>query len=176
MRHAAWEYELSHLVKAFYFVDAIWISTFIVPKNKTGTILELNGTEQNLKIAAYVYDFIATSLNREWRRYKKDQHVSGYRKNDFMIGVLNGFRQKLSHGSDTCTKKMGNQSTMALVPKQNQCLKDYMAYRHPRTRTSRLKPRYMDANVIEDGKKIGRTLVIAQGIENHTQHRNQLLD
>jgi len=63
LRHFREEYALSRLLTDFYFVHGIWMPAYVMDKGKMGSVLEISGTIQNIKIAHYVYDFVRQSIN-----------------------------------------------------------------------------------------------------------------
>ena len=63
-----------------------------------GRVLEISGTEKNVQIASYVYNFVNRFIESQWREYNKKKGLNRYRRTDFALGVLEGFEQKLNNG------------------------------------------------------------------------------
>ncbi len=72
-------------------------------KGKMGRVLEISGVVQNLKIAEYVHDFIGQFIDAQWRKYNQGKRLNRYRKTDFAVGIIEGFRDKLE--SNVVSKK-----------------------------------------------------------------------
>jgi hypothetical protein len=69
LRHPREDYHLANLLQDFYFVRGIWVPAYVIEKQKMGRVLEISGTAQNLKIADYVYGFIARFIDAQWQKY-----------------------------------------------------------------------------------------------------------
>jgi hypothetical protein len=166
LRHPAEEYALANLLQEFYFVQGIWVPAFVLERNRMGRVLEISGTFSNLQAAGYVYDFVSRFIRAEWRAYNAGKNLGRRRRTDFALGVIEGFRSKLKSGNGA------NPMPAALLRLENPRLESYMAYRYPRTvRISGGRVR-RDRQVIEDGKRAGRKLVIAKGVESAAKSRS----
>ena len=128
LRHSREDYRLAHLLQDFYFVHGIWVSAYVVEKEKMGRVLEISGTLQNLKIASYVHDFVCRFIRTQWIEYNKGKRLNSYRKSDFAVGVIQGFRSKLEQSQ----KQMESRNEFALVKMEDPLLAGYVAYRYPR--------------------------------------------
>jgi hypothetical protein len=161
LRHFAEDYSLAHLLIDFYFVRGLWISAYVIEKEKMGKVLEISGTARNIQIAVYVFDFISRFVDAEWNRYNTDNQLNRYRKTDFATGILSGFRTKLEDesivGHDVCRDR-------SLVKSRDSQLTQYFSQRYPRIKTFSRKGGLSHPDVISDGVEIGKKLVIRQGI------------
>ena len=161
LRHFRETYALSALIREYYFVEGIWIPSYVPEKGKMGRVLEISGTAQNVQMAAYVHDFVRHYIDGQWKSYNRDKGLTRYRKTDFAIGIIEGFRSKLA--AEIRSEQRTPESS-ALVKMEDPQLIRYMAHRYPRTTTLRRNPLRTDADVLEDGIQIGKKLVISQGI------------
>ncbi len=164
LRHFREVYVLANLIQDFYFVEGIWIPAFVKEKGRMGRVLEISGTAQNIRMASYVYDFVRHFIDRQWRTYKKEKRekkLNRYRKTDFAIGILDGFRAKLEAEAE---KKAAVRENRALVRVEDPQLAEYMDYRYPHTTSVRRRALRQDPSVLADGVEIGKRLVIAEGI------------
>ena len=161
LRHFGEDYSLAHLLMDYYFVKGIWVNAYVVEKGKMGTVLEISGTARNLQIATYVFDFIGRFIDAEWDRYNTDGKMNRYRKTDFAIGILSGFKMKLEQES-SADKTVS--SALSLVPITDFKLKQYFVARYPRIATLQRKGRPYHPDVVSDGTEIGKTLVLRKGI------------
>lgn len=163
LRHPREAYHLSRLLQEYYFVEGIWVPAYVLEKEKMGRALEITGTVQNVEIAGYVFDFVSRFIDRTWGDYNRGKHLNRYRKTDYAVGVIEGFRSKLRAANRPEEK---DAETRALVRIQDPLLEAYMAYKYPRTVTGRRRISSEDASVVADGVKQGKKLVIARGIRS----------
>jgi hypothetical protein len=161
LRHFREDYHLSCLLQDSYFVCGIWVPAYVMEKRKMGSVLEISGTLQNVIMARYVYDFVKNFIDSRWYEYNKDKGLSRYRKTDFAVGILEGFRSKLKLQTE---KKKKVKSSLSLTKIQDPLLQKHMNYKYPRTATVRGKALRNDKHVLKDGINIGKGLVIFRGI------------
>lgn len=161
LRRRREEYHLAHLVQDFYFVEGIWVSAFVVEKGKMGRVLEISGTSRNVRLADYVHDFVGRFIEARWSKYNRDKKLNRSRKTDFAVGIIEGFRTKLESSAEG---KKFTQHELALVAARDPKLGEYFRYRYPRTTTFRRNVSSQDDNVLNDGIRVGKKLVIARGI------------
>jgi len=171
LRHFREEYHLANLLQQYYFVQGLWVSAYVLGKSKMGRVFEINGTPENVKIAAYVYDFVRNTIENHWRRYNSHGRFNRYRKSDFAVGLVEGFSNKLSklQSSPSISK-----NTTALVSLQDPLLDAYVSHRYPRTKSFQRTTSKQDNRIHHYGYKLGKDLVINKGIEEKVKS-NKLL-
>lgn len=84
------------ILTEFFFVEAIWVSTYAARQDKDLRHLEILGTQTNLELAHYVHDFLHRESEALWRQAQiklTDRGRSAQR--EYRAGVLLGFRDKL---------------------------------------------------------------------------------
>ena len=172
LRHPREEYFIANLLQDFYFVQGIWISVYVVEKNKMGRVLEISGTAQNIRIASYVYDFMKQYIDSKWIKYNKDLSLNRYRKSDFAVGIVEGFRTKLE--SQQRTKKTVDGSPYP-VRIEDPLLTKYFSHRYPYVHRFRKNTSGDYETIFNDGKKIGKKMVIYKGIHDKVINRIRLL-
>lgn len=173
LRHFRDAYHLAGLLLDYYFVEGIWVSAYVLEKGKMGRVLEISGTAHNVEIAGYVYDFVTQYCRRQWQAYNKGKGLNHYRKIDFNVGIIEGFRGKLeSQYQNGETKK----ETLALVKAKDPQLKAYTAYRYPNTVSFRRGASSQDDGVIRDGMRIGKKMIISKAITNKDGFNNRFLE
>ena len=172
LRHFREKYALARLLTDFYFVYGIWVPAYVMGKGRMGSVLEISGTVQNIKIAHYVYDFVRLFINSRWHEYNEDKRFNRYRKTDFAMGVIQGFRSKLKSQSE---RKSTAGDKGALIEIEDPLLKKYAAYKYPRTFSVKGKALRHDSNVLKDGISVGKKLVISRGITEKTSNGRLLI-
>ena len=183
LRHFREEYRLSRLLRDFYFVYGIWMPAYVVDKGKMGSVLEITGTAQNVKIAHYVHDFVQQFITSQWDEYNKDKGLNRYRKTDFAVGIIDGFRSKLESQRekkrirDTCplVPRSGRRE-YTLVKIEDSLLKKYVGYKYPRVRNFSRKTSTQDGKVLDDGMNTGKKLVISKGITEKGKSKTLLIE
>jgi len=172
LRHGREDYLLALLIQDFYFVRGIWVSAFVLHRGRMGRVLEISGTAQNVRMAAYVHDFVRNFSHCQWTAYNRARGLGRHRRRDFAVGILEGFRSRLeSMGSE---RREARETRQAVVRAEDPELAGYFAWRHPRTAAVRGAVCSLDRKVLQDGREIGKALVIHKGIEK-TESRGRLL-
>jgi hypothetical protein len=172
LRHPPEDYALAHLLQDFYFVQGIWVSTYVPEKGKMGRVLEVSGTIQNIKLASYAYDFVRQFIHSQWAEYNHGKRLNRHRQTDFAVGIVEGFRAKLESQWKENEK---NRDSLSLMRVEDPLLRKYVTYKYPYTVKVRRGIASQDKNVLKDGRRIGERLIIAKAIENHGGSRGRLL-
>lgn len=173
LRHFRENYLLANLLVDFYFVEGIWVPAYVVEKGKMGRVMEISGTVQNVKIACYVHDYIVRYIDSQWQAYNAKKSLNRYRRTDFAVGIIEGFRSKLESPKNPQPETNGKTALMRI---EDPMLKRYIENKYPRTvRFSRKAPA-QDPNVVNDGIKIGQALVISKGITEKAKSGKLLTD
>ena len=172
LRHPKEAYFLANLLQDFYFVRGIWVSAYVFAKAKMGRVLEISGTIQNVEIAGYIYDVIRQYIDSQWPDYNDARKLRHYRKSDFAVGIIEGFRAKLeSH----VKRDTAAQAEFAMIHQTDPALEQYCKYRYPSTRKINKAVSRQNATVLNDGKKIGKRLIIAKGITEKKKGKIRLI-
>jgi hypothetical protein len=154
---------LSILLNKYYYVECVWTPAYVVEKEKMGRVLELSGTSQNIQIAEYVYYFVRNFIESQWQNYKKEKKVSHHRRADFAEGIIDGFQYKLKRQQRRLIRKSSNEER-ALINVTDPGLTDYLHTRYPNLGTHRTKASNVNASIVNDGRRVGKQLVISKGI------------
>lgn len=171
LRHFREDYCLSNLLQTHYFVYGIWVPAYVMDKGKMGRVLEISGTVQNIRMAGYVHDFIKHFIDTQWGLYNREKKLNRYRKTDFAVGVIEGFRSKLN----TCkTSQQSNIKKHGIIKINDPLLKEHFKYRHPHTVNVRGKALRNNRHIVKDGVDIGKKLVIYKGISKKGKERKLL--
>jgi len=172
LRHFREEYHLADLLVTFFFVEGIWVPAFVVSKGKMGKVLEISGTRRNLEIAEYVYEFVKHFISSRWKEYNKGKGYNRYRKTDFAVGIIGGFRQKLE--KQDRDGKISNR--YSLVEVNDPRLQAYFNYRYPHTKRLARRSSIRNDEIMADGMAVGRKMVVSKGIVKSSPGRPLLLE
>jgi hypothetical protein len=161
LRHFREDYHLAGLLQDFYFIFGLWVSAYVFERQKMGRVLEITGTRANIQMAAYVYNFVRHFIDSRWREYNHDKGLTRYRKTDFAVGIIDGFRSKLEKNNRRYQNKTSSRSLMRL---EDPLLVAYTDRKYPHTKSFRPTISSQNRRVVRDGRRLGKRLVISRGI------------
>ncbi len=171
LRHYREDYLLANLLQDFYFIEGLWVTSYVLAKGKMGRVFEISGSFTNVKIGAYVYGCITQYIEKQWHHLTLGKKLGRYRKSDFAAGIVVGFHQKLER----------ERFTASLFPKQNALilkgdphLKVYMKERYPHTRSIGSSRSSMDMEFYARGIDKGKQLSLLKGVEANTSSKRYL--
>ncbi len=153
----AWVRSLASLLAEHFFVEILWVSTFLPKQGVWAQELEVMGTRSNLEMAKYVHAYLSRAAEAEWREHKKAQKIRGDRDRlQYMAGVIRGFSEKLS-------EKRVEEREQGLIWVGDADLDEFFSKRYPRTQTvysggGRLSEAYAH------GKAAGRDIVLSRPV------------
>jgi hypothetical protein len=173
LRHFREAYSLAHLLQDFYFVQGVWVQAWVLEKERVGRVLEISGAIQNIQIAEYIYHSIRRYIDNAWTDYRQGKELNRYRKTDFAVGVIEGFRSTLQKASAS-TRQNGDTGLPMCI--NDQALTRYLTQRYPHLRSFSRKGPGHDRQVLADGTECGKKMVIAKGIHHATGFKNQTLE
>lgn len=165
LRHPVERNQLANLLQDFYFVSAVWVPVYVVPRGRMGRALEASGTPENLRMAEHVFDFVNRYIEEQWAEYQRVHGNGRGRKSEFASGVIEGFRWRLEKGSER-RKSSGPGKGRALLRTTDPLLKKYVSDRYPFIRTSGRKILLRDEQARWHGLEKGRGLVIHRPLES----------
>lgn len=130
-RRASYELWLSLILQEFFFVETIWAETYIAERDQRASVLEIYGTDANLDMATYVYDYLLQLLPGLWKAYRCACGLDSNRERQrYWSGVLEGFYHKLRQRDERARSQGG-----ALVRWQGDSqLRAYYEHVNPRVR------------------------------------------
>lgn len=167
-RHDSWEQVLGGLLTQHFFVEGIWVHVYLPKEGRKATVLEISGTQANLEIATYVYDFMVHAAELAWRRFKQERKLPGDKeRRRFLVGVMIGYRQKLA------SQEVQNRQE-GLILAKDAALEDYFDRRHPRT-VSRRNGSTAMTEAFQEGMEAGKKLVLHKGVQENAGNRGRLL-
>jgi hypothetical protein len=153
----------------FFFVELLWTFGYDQRNNKEGSVLEIYGTPENVAIAEYVHDYLQNICGLLWVNYKKEQKIfANKHRRTFILGVLNGFYQKLD-------SKSVKEKSEGLIWKGDAALKKYFKRVNPKTKNLYTSYSKSCDDVYTSGISVGKKLVIHKGIHGKKNERSKLL-
>lgn len=173
------------ILKSFYFVTPIWISTYIPEKCKMGKDLEITGTLTNLRIADYVFHYVLQYAEKSWRKYKL-KNPGCRSRSGYMTGIVNGFREKLQEQQAAAMINRSGQSDIngdgrhngfcntPAVVEDKQLIK-YWNDRYPSAVTARAYYSSTSISAYNSGKSRGKNLTISKGISKEQGNCGKLI-
>lgn len=153
------EHVLAGLLSRHFFVDVIWIPSYLPREGRSGRILELCGTPSNLDVAVYVHGFLMQTSDRLWREHKRARGLTANaERRRFMLGVMMGFDEKLKAAGDEDRRE-------GLIWTGDPALGEFLARRYPR-RSGGAGIGVSPSETYEQGRHAGRNIVLHKPISS----------
>jgi hypothetical protein len=151
-----------------FFVQAIWVPVYRPLEGKRGSVLEVCGTDANLEIASYVYDFLMRSGDALWRDHKAREGIDRDRdRRTFIAGVMHGFLGQLATNAK-------EQKRAGLVWIKDADLHVFYRRRHPHVVHARFSGEHRnDAHM--SGRAAGEKLVLHKPVTGGASGQIRLL-
>ena len=172
---ASYQKKICTILSEFFQMRVILSDLYDPLRNDTFKVIELLGEREKLAIAEYCYYFLENQLSLLWQANKKKfQSAQKKRqKNSYYLGVLDGFYCHLQavarHGESTQVED----SSTALVSRQEKELEAFVSMRFPRLRKEGKRKIHVRRDVYEDGRETGGKLRFSQAVGGKDQ---KLLD
>ncbi|ODS30046.1 MAG: SprT-like family protein [Candidatus Scalindua rubra] len=161
---------ISAIICKFFFVEAIWTFGYDQHKNRSGQVLEIYGTPENVEMAEYVYDYLQNISELLWEEHKRQKKINGNRhRRAFIYGLLNGFYNKLDG-------RVIEHQSKKLVWKGDPRLKEFYRRRNPRLVRSSSRYSRSCKDTYNSGISRGKNLVIHKGIQGKGKGGTKLLN
>jgi hypothetical protein len=157
LRHARSCYHLAALLRDFYFVLPVWIPTYVVPRGRMGRVLEISGMPKNVQTAGRAAALIAGVARREWKAAAIGR---GSRFDDFVLGIVEGFRTRLE--SSAPAPGGGARAGRALQKVFDPGLRDYGRKRYGRLVHRGGAASRTDVRSLEAGRRVGRAIIVSE--------------
>lgn len=174
-RHVA---VVASILQRFFFVEIVWVSTWVVTKKCAGNVPEMSGQPHHIEFASYVFDFIQRSIRAQWDQARKQHGFSGREFPQFALGVASGFFSKLEDDRRALSERIKAERNLAktaahskreyvctdLVNVTDPKLSDYVKRRYGKLRLIG-RPNRPRKSSYYVGKKVGENMVLHRGIE-----------
>jgi hypothetical protein len=176
-RHPRHIMVVSTILQRFFFVEVVWVPAWVVAGECAGHVPEMSGQPHDIEFAAYVFDFIQTTIRAQWDQARKQHGFSGREFRQFALGVANGFCAKLQEDRQALSERIRAERGFAgagvqakrehvctdLVNVTDSRLCDYVKRRYGKLSSIGHSSRVRKASY-HVGKKVGRTVVLHRGI------------
>lgn len=161
---------LGGILCGHFFVRGIYVQAYDVATMQRGRVLEVVGSDENLDIAAYVYDFLQRTAERLWIEHRRSRGIRNDReRRRYLAGVMVGFNEKL-------TVQARESREAGLVWVGDPRLEDFLGQRYP-TRTSGRRSLMTTSSAWHEGREAGREIILRKPIEQGpSDERRQLTD
>jgi hypothetical protein len=164
----AHEQVLAGILAEHFFVEVIWVPSYLALEGRSGRVLELCGTPSNLDVAAYVHGFVLETGERLWREHRRRHGIPGDReRRRYLLGVVMGFEEKLAAGAAESQRE-------GLVWKGDPALETYLQRRYPR-RSGGGSIGFHRTAAYEHGRSAGQKIVLHRGVSEAPAQRGRLL-
>ena len=177
------ERRIASLLMDYFYVDIVYSELFEPERAESFKTIELLGTLENVTIARHVYDFLNHRVGVLWHNYKKTAGAPGKLKKTYILGLLQGFREKL--GTEEKKQRLptnfsagtGRHKTVsALVVAKDPGLSVFTALRFPKLRKVQYRSAPIRcANTYGAGKTEGKKITIHKTVRHSDGNRGRLL-
>ncbi len=101
-----WRKQLGALLGEHFFVETIWVRTYVVAADAWRSMLEICGTPGNVETAAWVHDWLIETAERLWLQERGTLGLAGASEHaHYLGGVVRGFSERLRKGALKCKKE-----------------------------------------------------------------------
>jgi hypothetical protein len=172
---------IAGILTGYYFVDIVFSDLYDAHENTVHKTMEILGTDQNVLMAEYVYNFLRQQSETLWTQYRAQKALKGHSpKISFQTGVISGFKKKLDQlekskskaapqmprvAPDVGGRPPSEASTTALVKFNDPELRHFVSSRFPRLTSVRSGGRVLGEHY-DQGKVQGERIVIHKGISS----------
>lgn len=159
---------LASLLQEFYFVEVVFAFLYDPSKNEVFKTIELFGTEENVKMAEYVFYYLSHTIDNLWKDYQKRTGQKVKFKKSYQLGLIKGLSDKLNEFKQQHSKV----SEYGLIVSTNKRkLNKFVANRYPKLRKSLSHSTSLYSNIYEQGRVKGKDIVIKKGVESKNSKR-----
>jgi hypothetical protein len=177
------ERRIASLLLDYFYVDIVYSELFDPAKAESFKTIELLGTLENVAFAAHVYDFLGHRVEFLWQAYRKTANVPGKLRKTYILGLLQGFREKLAKEEKkqvvpaVISAGSGRHRTIsALVVAKDPGLSEFTMLRFPRLRKVRYRSSGIRcANTYTAGKTEGQKITIHKTVRHADGNLGRLL-
>jgi hypothetical protein len=164
---------IASILNEFYFVRVIFSSTFDTRSCESTKTLEVVGTRENVLMAEYVYHFLQNTLASLWTQYKQREFTTNADRTPYFVGVLTGFRDKLSQIHSSQCK---DSSSKSLMKSFQRSLDSYVDTIFPKLTTRKSGGITREGDSYFAGMAEGENIVIHKGVNEKRAGEKRFLN
>jgi hypothetical protein len=177
------ERRIASLLMDYFYVDIVYSELYDPGSAESFKTIELLGTSENVIFARHAYEFLGHRSEYLWHNYRKINGVPGKLRKTYILGLLQGFREKLARDEkkhplppDFSGRSNGQKTISALVVARDRGLPEFTALRFPRLRKVHYRSSGIScANTYRAGKTEGSKITIYKTIKQKDGNRGRLL-
>ena len=159
---------ISGVLMEHFFVTPVFVTSYDAHDLCEYRALDVMGTRENVELAEYVYHFLRHRAETLWQRHRKATRAPARGRSDFMLGLFQGFGQKLRAPFLTVEET-------ALVRSRDAALESFKRQHYPHLRAKTHSGGGHDMNAFHSGHAEGRNLTIHKGIRADNGNRGRAL-
>lgn len=163
----------------FYYVKVIFSRLYDARACCHYKTIEIFGSRENVLIAHYVYSFLERKMHSLWKDHQRLHNLPGKGKRSFLLGLLDGFAEKLSTMKKQRQAKTADPArktqTTALIRAEDRRLDEYIGRRHPRLRTKKPPRTRIHPDEYQAGQHQGRQLTLHKGVNDNLGSSGKML-
>lgn len=163
-----YEYCLGHILEDHFFVRVIWTVSYDAILDRTGRVMQISGTPENLEMAEYVYHYVLNVAERLWEARRKAPGFSGGTRLQYLAGLVRGLQEKLE------AQKVELREESGLVWLGDKDLSSYYRYVNPRV-TKTTTGGVSRGERYHEGVRDGREITIHKGLGEDRARRGRIL-
>jgi len=136
-------------------------------------VVELLGSRENVVMAEYVYRFLRHTLDALWEEYRRRTGRTSSARRSYMLGVLDGFREKLQKSSTVPDEgePIAGADSLALLKLAGRELDAFVATRYPKLSTRSWGSSRGDRESYGAGISDGGEITLHRGITGPSGNR-----
>ncbi len=177
------ERRVASLLMDYFYVDIVYSELFDAGKAENFRTIELLGSLENVSFASHVYDFLMQRVAFLWNNYRKKSGSPGKLRKTYILGLLQGFREKLEReekkqqGKGDFSLNSSNYNTIsALVVAGDAGLSRFVAKRFPRLcKVQYGIPGIHCTNTYSAGRNEGKKITIHRAVKGQDGNLGRLL-
>jgi hypothetical protein len=150
---------LAGLIADHFFVEVVWVDGYDLRTGRSGRVLEVCGTPENIELAEHAYHELLRSADELWRAHCEASEVDSDReRRRFVEGVLTGYGEKLR------SQRAELSASRDLVWLGDPGLKQFFKRRNPRLRMGYYTVSAGEA--FDAGREAGKTLRLRRALRS----------
>jgi hypothetical protein len=167
----------------YFYVDIVYSELFAPESLESFKTIEMLGTMENVAFARHVYDFLHYRVELLWQNYRKTIRVPGKLRKTYILGLLQGFREKLEQeekknglSAKLSAGRRPQKTISALVVAKDPGLAEFTSRRFPRLRKVQYRsPGIYCSGTYTAGKAEGRKITIHKTLRHEDGNHGRLL-